>query len=70
MTIGLICLAAVLLLAFLRVPLGFALLTVSITGISFVKSFDVARTMIPITLSEAVFSYASLEFRVGSLASC
>ena len=57
MTIGLICLAAVLLLAFLRVPLGFALLTVSITGISLVKNFDVARTMIPMTLSEAVFSY-------------
>ncbi|MFN3612099.1 TRAP transporter large permease [Tepidimonas sp.] len=57
MTIGLICLAAVLLLAFLRVPLGIALLTVSIGGISLVNSFEVARTLIPMTLSEAAFSY-------------
>lgn len=57
MTAGLIALVAVLLLAFLRVPLGFALLSVSIAGISYVKSFDVARTMIPMTLSDAVFSY-------------
>jgi tripartite ATP-independent transporter DctM subunit len=57
MTAGLIALALVLLLAFLRVPLGIALLTVSIGGISYLNSFDVARTMIPMTLSEAVFSY-------------
>jgi len=57
MTTGLICLAAVLVLAFLRVPLGFALLTVSIGGISIVKSFDAAATLIPLTLTEAVFSY-------------
>ncbi|MCB1889132.1 MAG: TRAP transporter large permease [Rhodocyclaceae bacterium] len=57
MTVGLVCLAAVLLLAFLRIPLGFALLVVSIAGISVVNSFDVARMMIPMTLSEAVFSY-------------
>ncbi|MFM6986258.1 MAG: TRAP transporter large permease [Hydrogenophaga sp.] len=57
MTVGLLCLAAVLLLAFLRVPLGIALLTVSIGGISLVNSFEVARTLIPMTLSEAAFSY-------------
>ena len=57
MTTGLICLAAVLLLAFLRVPLGFALLTVSIGGIAAVNSFGAAMTMIPLTLTEAVFSY-------------
>lgn len=57
MSTGLICLAAVLLLALLRVPLGIALLTVSIGGISAINSFDVARTMIPMTLTEAVFSY-------------
>lgn len=57
MTIGLICLGLVLLLAFLRVPLGFALLTVSIGGISYLNSFEVARTMIPMTLTEAAFSY-------------
>ncbi len=57
MMTGLICLAAVLLLAFLRVPLGFALLTVSIVGISIVNSFGSAMTLIPMTLTEAVFSY-------------
>jgi tripartite ATP-independent transporter DctM subunit len=55
--VGLVCLAVVLLLAFLRVPLGFALLSVSIAGISYVNSFAAARTMIPLTLTEAVFSY-------------
>jgi tripartite ATP-independent transporter DctM subunit len=57
MTVGLLALVAVLLLAFLRVPLGISLLSVSIAAISYLKSFDVARTMIPMTLSEAVFSY-------------
>lgn len=57
MIVGLVCLAVVLLLAFLRVPLGFALLSVSIAGISYVNSFAAARTMIPLTLTEAVFSY-------------
>ncbi|MDI1245571.1 MAG: TRAP transporter large permease [Rhodoferax sp.] len=57
MTIGLICLGLVLLLAMMRVPLGISLLTVSIGGITALNSFDVARTMIPMTLTEAVFSY-------------
>jgi tripartite ATP-independent transporter DctM subunit len=57
MTIGLICLGLVLLLAFLRVPLGIALLTVSVGGISTITSFDVARTLLPMTLTEAAFSY-------------
>jgi tripartite ATP-independent transporter DctM subunit len=57
MTVGLICLAAVLLLAFLRVPLGFALLAVSIAGIWAVNSLGAALTLIPLTLTEAVFSY-------------
>ena len=57
MTIGLICLGLVLLLAMLRVPLGISLLTVSIGGITALNSFDVARTLIPMTLSEAAFSY-------------
>lgn len=57
MTVGVICLGTVLLLAFLRVPLGISLLTVSIAGISYVNSFDAARTMLPLTLTEAVFSY-------------
>ncbi len=57
MTIGLICLATVLLLALLRIPLGIALLTVALAGISFINSFDAARTLLPMTLTEAAFSY-------------
>ena len=57
MSIGMWSLLAVLLLAFLRVPLGLALLSVSISGITVINGWDVARTMIPMTLSEAVFSY-------------
>lgn len=57
MTIGLICLAAVLVLAFLRVPLGIALLAVATGGITWINSFDVARTLLPMTLTEAAFSY-------------
>ncbi|MGA1317695.1 MAG: TRAP transporter large permease [Rubrivivax sp.] len=57
MTLGLIALATVLLLAFLRVPLGIALLVVSFVGIGSLNGFEVARTLVPMTLSEAVFSY-------------
>ncbi|MDO9484365.1 MAG: TRAP transporter large permease [Hydrogenophaga sp.] len=57
MTIGLFCLGLVLLLAILRVPLGISLLTVSVGGIAAINSFDVARTILPMTLSEAAFSY-------------
>lgn len=57
MTIGLICLGLVLLLAFLRVPLGIALLTVSVGGIAAINNLDIARTLLPMTLSEAAFSY-------------
>jgi tripartite ATP-independent transporter DctM subunit len=57
MTVGLIALATVLLLAFLRVPLGFSLLTVSIAGISYLNSFDAARVLVPMTLTNAAFSY-------------
>jgi tripartite ATP-independent transporter DctM subunit len=57
MTIGLIGLAMVLLLAFMRVPLGISLLTVSIGGITYLNSFDAARTLLPMTLTEAAFSY-------------
>ena len=57
MTLGLIALGTVLLLAFLRVPLGIALLVVSFVGIGSLNGFEVARTLVPMTLSEAVFSY-------------
>lgn len=57
MTIGLICLGLVLVLSIMRVPLGIALLSVSIGGITFINGFDVARTMVPMTLTDAAFSY-------------
>ena len=57
MTVGLLSLLAVLVLAFLRVPLAFALLSVSLAGISVVLGVDVARSLVPMTISEAVFSY-------------
>jgi tripartite ATP-independent transporter DctM subunit len=57
MTAGLLSLLAVLVLAFLRVPLAFALLSVSLAGIGVVMGWDVARSLVPMTISEAVFSY-------------
>ena len=57
MTVGLLSLLAVLVLAFLRVPLAFALLSVSLGGIGVVMGWDVARSLVPMTISEAVFSY-------------
>ena len=57
MTAGLLSLLAVLVLAFLRVPLAFALLSVSLGGIGVVMGWDVARSLVPMTISEAVFSY-------------
>ncbi|UTW11429.1 TRAP transporter large permease [Marinobacterium rhizophilum] len=57
MITGLVALVTVLLLAFLRVPLAFALLTVSIAGIGLELGFSAALTMISMTISEAVFSY-------------
>ncbi|HRP95562.1 MAG TPA: TRAP transporter large permease [Rhodocyclaceae bacterium] len=57
MTTGILALLAVLALAFLRMPLAFALLIVSISGIGVTIGWDVARTLISLTISEAVFSY-------------
>lgn len=57
MTIGFISLVAVLLLAFLRVPLAFSLLSVSIIGISVILGHEASLTMISMTISDAVFSY-------------
>lgn len=57
MTIGMLAIIAVLVLSFLRVPLAFSLLTVSMVSISLLMGFDVALTLLPMTLSEAVLSY-------------
>jgi tripartite ATP-independent transporter DctM subunit len=50
-------LAVVLLLSFLRVPLAFSLLSVSIIGLTAVNSFEAATAMLPMTLTSAAFSY-------------
>jgi len=74
MMTGLLCLGLVLVLAFLRVPLGISLLAVSIGGIAAIKGFDVARTVLPMTLSEAAFSYelavVPLFILMGNVLSC
>jgi len=61
-------------LAFLRVPLGISLLAVSMGGIAAIKGFDVARTVLPMTLSEAAFSYelavVPLFILMGNVLSC
>ncbi|MEZ5535381.1 MAG: TRAP transporter large permease [Thiolinea sp.] len=57
MTIGLLAIFAVLLLSFLRVPLAFSLLTVSLAAIALLMGTDVALTLLPMTISEAVLSY-------------
>lgn len=57
MMTGFVALVAVLVLAFLRVPLAFSLLTVSIIGIAVELGHEASFTMISMTISEAVFSY-------------
>ncbi|MEZ5451132.1 MAG: TRAP transporter large permease [Thiolinea sp.] len=57
MTIGILAIIAVLLLSFLRVPLGFSLLTVSLAGIALLMDTEVALSLLPMTISEAVLSY-------------
>jgi len=74
MMTGLLCLGLVLVLAFLRVPLGISLLAVSMGGIAAIKGFDVARTVLPMTLSEAAGSYelavVPLFILMGNVLSC
>ncbi|MEZ5872800.1 MAG: TRAP transporter large permease [Nitratireductor sp.] len=57
MTIGLAAIVFVILLAILRVPLAFALLSVSIIGLGIAINWNVALTLLPLTISEAVLSY-------------
>ena len=44
-------------LAFLRVPLAFALLGVSVAGIGFAINWTIAFQLLPLTISDAVLSY-------------
>ncbi len=47
MTVGFISMAAVILLAFLRVPLGIALMSVSLVGLAWITSTTTALTCFP-----------------------
>jgi tripartite ATP-independent transporter DctM subunit len=55
--VGFIAMAAVILLALLRVPLGIALMSVSLAGLAYITSTTTALTLFPMTVSEAVLSY-------------
>ncbi|PWK58019.1 tripartite ATP-independent transporter DctM subunit [Roseicyclus mahoneyensis] len=57
MIVGTVSMAAAILLAFLRVPLGFALLAVSIAGIGLAVNWTVAFQLLPFTISDAVLNY-------------
>ncbi len=57
MLLGLTCIACVLLLAFLRIPLAFSLLTVSVLGMATMIGFSGALTQVSFTISEAVLTY-------------
>ncbi len=57
MIVGFISMAAVILLALLRVPLGIALMSVSLAGLAYMTSTTTALTLFPMTVSEAVLSY-------------
>lgn len=57
MIIGLLAMAAVILLAILRVPLAFALLSVSVVGIGVAINWNTAFLLLPLTISDAVLSY-------------
>lgn len=57
MTVGALSLLAVIVLAFLRVPLGFALLAVSVAAIGLAVNWTVALHLLPFTISDAVLNY-------------
>lgn len=57
MIVGAIAMAAAILLAFLRVPLAFALIAVSVAGIGFAINWNIALQLLPLTISDAVLSY-------------
>jgi tripartite ATP-independent transporter DctM subunit len=57
MIVGSIAMLAAILLAFLRVPLAFALLAVSVAGIGFAINWNIALQLLPLTISDAVLSY-------------
>lgn len=57
MIIGSIAMISAIALAFLRVPLAFALMAVSVLGIGFAINWNIAFQLVPLTISDAVLSY-------------
>ncbi|MBS0126495.1 TRAP transporter large permease [Thetidibacter halocola] len=57
MITGSIAMGMAILLAFLRVPLAFALLAVSVAGIGLAINWTIAFQLLPLTISDAVLSY-------------
>lgn len=57
MIIGSIAMITAIALAFLRVPLAFALMAVSVLGIGFAINWNIAFQLVPLTISDAVLSY-------------
>lgn len=57
MIVGSVCMVSAIPLAFLRVPLAFALLAVSVAGIGVAMNWTVAIQLLPLTISDAVLSY-------------
>ena len=57
MIVGFSAMAVAILLAFLRVPLAFALLGTSIVGLGLVINWNTAFLLLPLTISDAVLSY-------------
>mgnify|MGYP006153310949 CR=1 FL=1 len=56
MIVGFISMAAVILLALLRVPLGIALMSVSLAGLAYITSTTTALTLFPMTERRACLS--------------
>ena len=57
MIVGSTAMLAAILLAFLRVPLAFSLLAISVAGIGFAINWNIALQLLPLTISDAVLSY-------------
>lgn len=57
MIAGSLSMAAAILLAFLRIPLAFSLLAVSVIGIGLAINWNIALQLVPLTISDAVLSY-------------
>ena len=57
MIAGSLSMAAAILLAFLRIPLAFSLIAVSVVGIGLAINWHIALQLVPLTISDAVLSY-------------